>query len=187
MKAYQKARRGICYSRANADFFHKAIPLAAPDNVSNKRHQTAQTAQTIISLGYYPHSQLRNTGCYAMRKCDTGASNWHFRLLIKWVAEKRCELCNSIACRSPHRDIYSSFIAIVRVHWDFGCGSCRRTKGIGIFKLPLAKDENHKRWRNEWLGVLKKTREMDKDFKRQIDEDKLYTCEKHFLSEDIEI
>lgn len=55
----------------------------------------------------------------------------------------------------------------------FGCGSCRRTKGIGIFKLPLAKDENHKRWRNEWLGVLKKTREMDKDFKRQIDEDEL--------------
>lgn len=53
--------------------------------------------------------------------------------------------------------------------------------------MPLAKDENHKRWRNEWLGVLKKTREMDKDFKRQIDEDKLYTCEKHFLSEDIEI
>jgi len=40
----------------------------------------------------------------------------------------------------------------------FGCGPCRRTKGIGIFKLPSAKDEKHKRRREEWLGELKKTR-----------------------------
>ena len=45
-----------------------------------------------------------------------------------------------------------------------GCGSCRRTKGIGIFKLPSAKDDKHKRWRGEWVGELKKTREVDKDF-----------------------
>jgi len=45
-----------------------------------------------------------------------------------------------------------------------GCGSCHRTKGIGIFKLPLAKDDKHKRWRDEWVGELKKTREVDKDF-----------------------
>ena len=25
----------------------------------------------------------------------------------------------------------------------FECGPCRRTKGIGIFKLPSAKDEKH--------------------------------------------
>ena len=40
----------------------------------------------------------------------------------------------------------------------FGCGSCRRTKGIGIWKLPLAKDEAHEKWREEWLGEIKKTR-----------------------------
>ena len=44
-----------------------------------------------------------------------------------------------------------------------GCGSCRRTKGIGIFKLPSAKDDKHKRWRDEWVGELKKTREVDQD------------------------
>ena len=68
-----------------------------------------------------------------------------------------------------------------------GCGSCRRTKGIGIFKLPSSKDDKHKRWRDEWLGELKKTREVDKDFRRQINEDKVYTCEKHFKDEEIEI
>ena len=48
--------------------FHKAISLAVLDNASNQQHQTAQMTQMIISLGYYPHSQLRNTGCYPMRK-----------------------------------------------------------------------------------------------------------------------
>ena len=52
----------------------------------------------------------------------------------------------------------------------FECGPCRRTKGIGIFKLPSAKDEKHKRWREEWLGELKKTRELDEDFRRQINQ-----------------
>ena len=28
-----------------------------------------------------------------------------------------------------------------------GCDSCRRSKGLVIFKLPLAKDDKHKRWR----------------------------------------
>ena len=36
----------------------------------------------------------------------------------------------------------------------FGCGSCRRTKGIGIWKLPVAKDEAHGTWRDEWLGEM---------------------------------
>ena len=29
----------------------------------------------------------------------------------------------------------------------FGCGSCRRTKGIGIWKLPSAKEEAHLTWK----------------------------------------
>ena len=56
-----------------------------------------------------------------------------------------------------------------------GCGSCRRTKGIGIFKLPLASDEIQKKWRDEWLAELKKTREVDQDFREQIKRDTVYT------------
>ncbi|KXJ10782.1 hypothetical protein AC249_AIPGENE21812 [Exaiptasia diaphana] len=48
-------------------------------------------------------------------------------------------------------------------------------------------DDEHKRWRDEWLGELKKTRETDKDFRKQINDDKVCTCEKHFYPEDIEI
>lgn len=43
----------------------------------------------------------------------------------------------------------------------FGCGSCRRTKGIGIWKLPLVVYEKHREWREAWLGELKKTRVID--------------------------
>ena len=53
----------------------------------------------------------------------------------------------------------------------FGCGSCRRTKGMGIWKLPLAKDEAHGKWRDEWLGEIKKTREMDQNFREQLKND----------------
>ncbi|PFX27779.1 hypothetical protein AWC38_SpisGene7529 [Stylophora pistillata] len=69
----------------------------------------------------------------------------------------------------------------------FGCGSCRRTKGIGIWKLPFPRNDEYKKWRLEWLNEIKKTREVDSDFQKQIDGDRVYTCEKHFAPEDIEI
>ena len=39
----------------------------------------------------------------------------------------------------------------------FGCGSSRRKKVIGIWKLPKAKDESYAKWRDEWIGEIKKT------------------------------
>ena len=50
--------------------FNTVISLAVLDIGSNQRRQQAQT---IILRGYYPYSQLRNIGCYPLRKCDTGA------------------------------------------------------------------------------------------------------------------
>ena len=49
--------------------------------------------------------------------------------------------------------------------------------------IPSAKDDAHRRWRDEWLGEIKKTR----DFIRQINDYQIYTCEKHFDAEEIEI
>lgn len=69
----------------------------------------------------------------------------------------------------------------------FGCGSCRRTKGIGIWKLPSAQNAEYKKWREEWLSAITKTRVIDEDFKKQIDSDKVLTCEKHFNPEDVEL
>ena len=67
-----------------------------------------------------------------------------------------------------------------------GCGTCRRTKGIGIWKLPAARNEAYRKWRKDWLNELTKYRVADKDFQRQIENDKVFTCEKHFHESDIE-
>ena len=66
-----------------------------------------------------------------------------------------------------------------------GCGSSRRTKGIGIFKLPA--ENVNPGWRKEWLSEITKTRVIDKLFKNQLDKDSIFTCEKHFSPECIEI
>lgn len=67
-----------------------------------------------------------------------------------------------------------------------GCGTCRRTKGIGIWKLPAARNKAYRTWRKDWLNELTKYRVADKDFQRQIKNDKVFTCEKHFHESDIE-
>ena len=58
--------------------------------------------------------------------------------------------------------------------------SCRKTKGIGIWKLPAPRNETYKKWRLDWLNQLTISREIDKNFQRLIDNDRVYTCEKHF-------
>ncbi|PFX28007.1 hypothetical protein AWC38_SpisGene7249 [Stylophora pistillata] len=62
-----------------------------------------------------------------------------------------------------------------------------RTKGIGIWKLPAAKEEAHKKWRDDWLSEITKTREIDHEFRKRIENDKVFTCEKHFDVEDFEV
>ena len=66
-----------------------------------------------------------------------------------------------------------------------GCGSNRRMKGIGIFQIPA--ENTNKEWREKWLNELLKVRELDADFRRQIAENNVHTCEKHFDKNDIEI
>ncbi len=69
----------------------------------------------------------------------------------------------------------------------FNCGSCRRTKGIGIFKLPAANNDNKKKLTEELLNEIRKSRVLDKAFKERIKNDRVFICEKHFLPEQIEI
>ena len=68
-----------------------------------------------------------------------------------------------------------------------GCGTCRRTKGVGIWKLPAAKNDAYKKWRDDWLNEITKTREVDREFRERIKNDNVFTCERHFEAEDIEI
>ncbi|XP_065649371.1 uncharacterized protein LOC136078177 [Hydra vulgaris] len=68
------------------------------------------------------------------------------------------------------------------------CGTSRRTKGIGIFKLPYSNpaDPAHQNWRSEWLNSITKGRVIDQQFKEQINSGKIYACEKHFKPDDFE-
>ena len=44
----------------------------------------------------------------------------------------------------------------------------------------------HKKWREDWLGEIMKTREVDRVLKRQVESHKVFTCEKHFHPENME-
>ena len=65
------------------------------------------------------------------------------------------------------------------------CGTNRQTKGIGVLKLPSKK--LHRGWRREWLNEITKTRTVDAHFKNKVETDTVYTCERHFAEEDVEI
>ena len=56
-----------------------------------------------------------------------------------------------------------------------GYNTSRRTKGTDIFKLPAAKNDKYKKWREEWLYEIAKTRVIDKTFREKILNDTVYT------------
>ena len=62
----------------------------------------------------------------------------------------------------------------------FGCSTNRRHTGISIFSLPTGKDESSAKTRDEWVRVITRNREVDKDLRRQINTGTLHVCEKHF-------
>ena len=75
------------------------------------------------------------------------------------------------------------------INWSvFGCGSNRRHKGLGIFKFPsVDTPERTYYMERRMLNILKRTRVVTADFKKQIKDDHVYTCEKHFRDEDINV
>ena len=63
-----------------------------------------------------------------------------------------------------------------------GCGTSRRTKGIGI-KLSSAKNHEYKKWMEEWLSEITKTRVIDRAFKEKTLNDSVHAFKKHFKTE----
>lgn len=68
-----------------------------------------------------------------------------------------------------------------------GCDTSRRTKGIDIFKLLAAKNDEYKKWREERLSEITKTRVIYKVFRGETLNDAVYICEKHLKAENIEL
>ena len=65
-------------------------------------------------------------------------------------------------------------------------GVVEERKGSVFGSCPPAKDEAHKKWRDNWLSEITKTRKIDHEFRKRIENDKVFTCEKHFDEEDFE-
>ena len=70
-----------------------------------------------------------------------------------------------------------------------GCSSSRRSKGISIFNIPKKnlkfKDAEQEKWRNDMINIITRDREIDSDLRRQIIEDRLHICEKHFQPDEM--
>lgn len=65
----------------------------------------------------------------------------------------------------------------------FGCGLCRRIKGIGIWKFFAVKSDFYKKWRFDWFSVNIKVKVMNKFCKELIVKDRVYICERYFVFE----
>ena len=68
----------------------------------------------------------------------------------------------------------------------FGRGTRRRTKGVGIWKLPKAKNEDHKKRREDLLAEIYEDKRNQSRLKEKVGNDKVFTCEKYFHPENIE-
>ena len=69
------------------------------------------------------------------------------------------------------------------------CSTNRRHKDISLFKLPTAKpnDETTMSWSKAMLNVISRETVVDSDFGPQINNGKVYVCERHFLPGDLYI
>ena len=72
----------------------------------------------------------------------------------------------------------------------YGCGISENKKhehGLSLFKLPGRKTDFYVKWKKDILNVITKDRVIDQNLQHLIDNDRVWICEKHFKSEDIEL
>ena len=66
------------------------------------------------------------------------------------------------------------------------CSLSRKDKNVYFFKLPGKKDEFHVKWKKDLVNLLAKYRVIDIDLKDRIQKDRVFFCEHHFKTDDIE-
>jgi hypothetical protein len=74
----------------------------------------------------------------------------------------------------------------------YGCSNSRKNPKVSFFKIPTVKNtdsdytkEKKLRARLAWIKCLTRTRVLDADLQRQIDENTIHICEIHFKEEDL--
>ena len=64
-----------------------------------------------------------------------------------------------------------------------GCNTTRKHKDIGQLRCPDPK--KYPQWNKEFLSVVTKDRVVDDKFKKQIEKNNVYVCQRHFNDEDL--
>ena len=67
----------------------------------------------------------------------------------------------------------------------FGCSTSRKSKGIGIFKLPAPTTDFNKQWRADLVNIVTKDRVVDKALKNQLADNNIHICKKQFREDQI--
>ena len=60
-------------------------------------------------------------------------------------------------------------------------------QGTRTFQIPMRDDDFHVNWRNNIVAVLGRYRVMEKAVRECILTGKIYICERHFKTEEIEL
>ena len=66
-----------------------------------------------------------------------------------------------------------------------GCSTSRRDKEIAIFRLPTDKNDQTRKWRADMLNIITRDRQVDQNLRKQIANNALHVCERHFNEEDL--
>ena len=67
------------------------------------------------------------------------------------------------------------------------CHTSRRQKykGISIFKIPSATNDSKAEWREKLINVITLDRTVDASLRKQIEDDNLHICERHFAEDQL--
>lgn len=65
----------------------------------------------------------------------------------------------------------------------FGCtvSRCKQYRGLSLFKIPSGKSEFDKKWRDQLVMIFTKDRPIDLSLRSQIDNNRLFICERPVL------
>ena len=70
-----------------------------------------------------------------------------------------------------------------------GCPTSRRPafKGIALFTITQRKGQFYVNWRDDIITVLRKYREFDALFRKQLASGNVFICENHYAPSEIEL
>ena len=68
----------------------------------------------------------------------------------------------------------------------YNCTVNRKVKGASIFKIPAKSDDlKRNKWRSDLISVVTRDRVVDAVLRKQIEENRVHICERHFRQDQL--